>query len=47
MGLAAAKGELAAGESVLFRARLVAAPEDARDLKVQFVDNSAAFGNPK
>ena len=41
------KGELAAGESVLFRARLVAAPEDARDLKVQFVDNSAASGNPK
>ena len=32
------KGEIAGGESVPFRARLVAAPEDGADVKIQFVD---------
>ena len=32
------KGELAAGESAPFRARLVAAPEEGADVKIQFVN---------
>ena len=38
------KKQLATGETIVFRARLVAAPQEARDVKVQFADAVASAG---